>query len=135
MKPDASLNSSSIAYRKYLSTQKHYFQNAQKFMRLKKFQKASELLWGVVAQTIKAHAMLLTNKRLSAHVKLRDYIRELAREKNDPELLKDYTLLENLHRNFYDEEIEHQDFPSYYGTVLSFLEKMERYSVVKTSSV
>lgn len=127
MRPDASLNLSRIAYGKYSSTKQHYFQNAQKFMRLKRFQKASELLWGTVAQTIKAHAAL-TGKQLFAHGQLKSYIRELAREKGDVGLFKDYEFVEKLHRNFYDEQIEHRDFPVYYESVLSFMETMERYS-------
>ncbi len=110
----------------YLNTRDEYLQNAFKFAREGKLRKASEFLWGAVAIQIKLVALVRKNLTLGTHRDLREFMRQLTRELNDPELYKSFLLVEKLHANFYDEIIDPEDFEIYMHEALKLIEKLEQ---------
>jgi hypothetical protein len=88
------------------------------------YRKASELLWGAITQAIKALASL-SGIRIWQHREFKSYIRDVGREKRDEEYYELFEYLENLHRNFYDENIDPEDFPIYLRKAKKFLEKTQ----------
>jgi Archaeal PaREP1/PaREP8 family len=79
----------------------HYLGNAREFLRQQEFAKASEFIWGAMAQAIKAVAAS-KGFELRQHRELWDYARELARELNDPSMFQDFRQANFLHSNFYE---------------------------------
>jgi hypothetical protein len=79
----------------------HYLGNAQEFLRQQEFTKASEFIWGAMAQAIKAVAAS-KGFELRQYRELWDYARELARELNDPSMFQDFRQANSLHSNFYE---------------------------------
>ena len=108
----------------YVKTRDKYLTNAERFAGRGEFRKASELLWGAVAQEIKAVAAR-AGKRLGRHKDLKNFVRTLSKEVEDPELYRSFLLLETLHVNFYDEVIEPGDFEVYAREAYRFMRKLE----------
>jgi len=79
----------------------HYFENALRFIEKGDAEKASEFLWGSVAQALKAVA---ASKEipLKSHKQLRDYAIELARQLKDEGIKNTFDLAQSLHSNFYE---------------------------------
>lgn len=115
---------------KYLATRDYYLSNAEELIKQNNLRKASELLWGAVTQTIKGLAYL-SGIPIYSHNGFRSYIREISKEIDDRSLFITFTYLENLHRNFYDEEILEEDFPDYYKQALLFMKKLDGIAIDK----
>jgi hypothetical protein len=79
----------------------HYLGNAREFLRQQEFTKASEFIWGAMAQAIKAVAAS-KGYELRHYRELWDYARELAQELNDPSMFQDFRQANSLHSNFYE---------------------------------
>lgn len=79
----------------------HYFENAIKFIDKGDAEKASEFLWGSLAQAVKAVAAN-KNIELKSHNKLKDYTLALARELKDDSIRHTFDYAQNLHSNFYE---------------------------------
>jgi len=79
----------------------HYLENAFRFIKAGDAEKASEFLWGSVAQAMKAVAL---NKgiQLKSHEDLRRYAIGLARELQDESLRNTFYRAQSLHSNFYE---------------------------------
>ncbi|MBE0516620.1 MAG: PaREP1 family protein [Methanophagales archaeon] len=91
-------------FTRYSEQSRRYLQNAQKSLEKEDLDKASEFLWGAVAQAVKA----LAAKRgliLKTHGELWEFMRELATEVNDPTLYEDFRTANYLHSNFYEVEL------------------------------
>lgn len=86
----------------------HYLENAYKFIDASDTEKASEFLWGSMAQAIKAVAAI-KGVKLKAHRKLRDYAESLSKELSDPSIFDHFLHAESLHSNFYECELELRD--------------------------
>ena len=86
---------------KHKSQSSHYFENALRFIEDGDAEKASEFLWGSVAQALKAVA---ASKEISikSHMQLRDYAIELARQLKDRSIKDTFDLAQSLHSNFYE---------------------------------
>jgi len=110
----------------------HYLSNANETIQKKEFRKASELLWGGIAQSLKLLAFL-SGIRLSKHDDFRTFIDKVVEETEDESLFQDYTYLETLHRNFYDEVIREKHFMSYYKRTYEFLQKLDNLIQKKVS--
>jgi len=109
---------------RYLRRRSEYWSNALKYVGEGKFSKASEFLWGAVAQSIKALAAM-RDVSISRHSMFFDFMRELSKEQEDAELYKSFLFLNNLHKNFYDEYIGAADFQIYLEEAGKFLRRVE----------
>lgn len=86
----------------------HYFENALGAIQAGNAQKASEFLWGSMAQALKAVAAR-KGISLNSHGSLRTYASQLAKELEDESIVKDFRDAESLHRNFYEFGFELED--------------------------
>jgi len=68
----------SIDYRVYLKTRDQYLVNAEKLLAKREYRKAFELLWGAIAQSIKA-LVAKRGYRLGTHRQIIDFMREVAK--------------------------------------------------------
>ena len=114
----------SDAFVKYLRTRDHYLSNANKTIQNKQYRKASEFLWGAITQSIKSLGSL-SGIMIKAHIQLKQFLSDVAKETSNSRIYEMFLELENLHRNFYDEEILEKDFPYYYRKTLDFLELID----------
>ncbi len=111
--------------KEYLKARDEYYKNALELIEKGELRKASELLWGAVAQSIKALAAT-RQIRIDTHAKFFDFMREVAKEIKDEELYKKFLFLRDLHRNFYEETIAPQDFEIYLKEATAFMKKIEK---------
>lgn len=79
----------------------HYLENALAYLEAKDAEKASEFLWGSMAEALKAVASL-KGVTLRSHRQLSEYAKELARELRDKDVFQVFLLAQSLHRNFYE---------------------------------
>jgi len=79
----------------------HYLENAFHFIEAGDAEKASEFLWGSMAQAIKAVASS-RGIQLKSHWKLREYTIELARARQDVDIKNTFDKAQSLHSNFYE---------------------------------
>jgi hypothetical protein len=93
---------------KYARQSIRYFENGLKAIDRKEYEKASEFLWGSVAQIMKAAA---ANKgiKLGSHAKLWNYAVELSKELNDESIYTTFYMANYLHSNFYEVELSPSD--------------------------
>lgn len=108
----------------YVQMRDRYLTNAEKLAAEGEFRKASELLWGAVAQAIKALAAK-RGYRIDNHSQFFNFMQTLAKEIREPELYKSFLFLNDLHKNFYDEIIRSVDFQIYYNDALKFIKKLQ----------
>lgn len=118
-------NTTENAFSGYIKTREEYYRNFEIAYSNKEFRKASELLWGVITQSIKALASL-SGHRWMDHSGFFNFTREISREVSDPEYHKLFLRLNDLHRNFYDEEIDVIDFPLYVDDARLFIGKTQK---------
>lgn len=87
--------------KRYKQQSIHYFENATKFIDKGDAEKASEFLWGSVAQALKAVA---ANKNiwLRSHSQIKNYALTLARELQDDSIWHTFIYAQSLHSNFYE---------------------------------
>ena len=86
---------------KYKTQSIHYFENALKFIEAGDAEKASEFLWGSMAQALKAVAAS-KDIWLKSHKDIRDYAMELARAPKDENIRHAFDYAQSLHSNFYE---------------------------------
>ncbi len=87
--------------KKYKKQSIHYFENAIKFIDKGDAEKASEFLWGSVAQALKAVAAS-KNIWLRGHNQIKYYALALARELHDDSIWHTFIYAQSLHSNFYE---------------------------------
>ena len=109
---------------RYLRRRDEYWNNGLKYVGEGKFSKASEFLWGAVAQSIKAVAAM-RDISIIKHPKFFDFMSKLSKELEDEELYKSFLFLNDLHKNFYDEYIGPDGFQIYLKEAGKFLQKTE----------
>ncbi len=85
---------------RHIYLREHYWNNAHKALKNKEYEKASEFIWGSFTQLLQALA-LLRGLALGTHAKMKGYVREIARELNNEEVLMAFEEGEKLHANFY----------------------------------
>lgn len=105
----------------------HYLENAFRFTEAGDAEKASEFLWGSIAQAIKAVAAS-KEIRLKSHRDLRDYAMELAKAFQDESIKNTFYHAQSLHSNFYetgllmeDVAISAEDVRKVVGKLLSLI--------------
>lgn len=101
-----------------------YYKNALDHVRKKEFGKASEFLWGSIAQSLKLLAAM-RNIKITTHRHFIEFTRQLSKELGDTELYELLLFLRQLHSNFYDREIDPEDFEIYHKKAIKFMKKIE----------
>ena len=86
---------------KYKAQSVHYFENALHFIEAGDSEKASEFLWGSMAQALKAEAAS-RDIQLRSHKDIRDYAMELAKIPQGYSICLDLNNAQYLHSNFYE---------------------------------
>ena len=93
---------------KYVRQSSHYLENASKFIEAGDPAKASEFLWGSMAQALKAVAasrgILLKN-----HGQIWNYTESVTKELGDKSIYDAFIYANYLHTNFYESELELRD--------------------------
>ena len=90
---------------KYAGQSLHYLRNASKFIDGGDSEKASEFLWGSLAEALKAVA-LSKGIRLQKHGEIWDYVASLTKELEDKNIYDVFLHANSLHKNFYELELE-----------------------------
>ena len=85
-----------------------YLENAFKFIDVGDAEKASEFLWGSMAQALKAVAAI-KGVTLRGHSLLRDYAARLSKDLDDKSIYDYFLHAESLHSNFYESDLELKD--------------------------
>jgi hypothetical protein len=93
---------------KYKDQSIHYLENAFKSINAGDVEKASEFLWGSMAEAVKAVAAI-KGVKLKGHRLLRDYAERLSKELGDNSIFDHFLHAESLHSNFYECELELRD--------------------------
>lgn len=95
--------------RNYVTASLHYLENALLMVSQGDAGKASELLWGSVAEAVQALATS-HDKQLSSHRSLHWFIGYLSRELNDQSIAEAFYIAENLHhKGFHEVELDIRD--------------------------
>jgi hypothetical protein len=94
--------------RKYVLASLHYLENALIMLNKLEAGKASELLWGSIAEALQALA-ISRNIRLKNHRSLRWFVAELSKELGDKDIVAAFYQAENLHSNFHEVDLTPQD--------------------------
>jgi len=94
--------------KRYKTQSIHYFENALKFIEVGDTEKASEFLWGSMAQALKATAAS-KDIQLRNHKDIRDYALELARVLPDESIRHTFNNAQSLHSNFYESGLMLED--------------------------
>lgn len=108
----------------YLTQRQIYLDNAIKNREKNRYRKSSELLWGAVTQTIKALAYT-SGIKIRSHNGFRKYIKELSKTLQDRSIQSDFYAIESLHKNFYDEELDEDEFSFVFETAILFIRKID----------
>ena len=91
--------------KKYINQSLRYLKNASKFIDTGNSDKASEFLWGSMAEALKAVAasreILLKN-----HRQIWNYTESLTKELEDKSIYDAFISANLLHTNFYESELE-----------------------------
>ena len=91
--------------KKYAGQSRHYLLNASKFIDAGDSEKASEFLWGSLAEAIKAVA-LSKGFQLKKHGEIWTYVENLTKELEDKSIYNAFRHAHDLHINFYESDIE-----------------------------
>ena len=93
---------------KYASQSLRYLKNASKFIDAGNSDKASEFLWGSMAEALKALA-LSKGILLKNHRQIWNYVESLTKELEDKSIYDAFVHANFLHTNFYEAELELKD--------------------------
>ena len=96
----------------------HYSHNAETYLKIKDYHKASEMMWGAMSCVIKTIAAK-QNKSLKSHRALGEYVRELAKQQKDKEIFDSFSKASLLHSNFYESNLEPK-------TILAIIQDVSR---------
>jgi hypothetical protein len=91
--------------KKYAGQSQHYLLNASKFIDAGDSEKASEFLWGSLAEALKALA-LSRGIQLKKHWEIWNYVENLTKELEDKSIYDAFRHAHDLHINFYESGIE-----------------------------
>ncbi|MFC2016290.1 PaREP1 family protein [Chloroflexota bacterium] len=91
--------------KKYAGQSRHYLLDASKFIDSGDSEKASEFLWGSMAQALKAVAAS-NDIHLGNHRRIWDYAESLTKELEDKSIYDAFIQANYLHTNFYESELE-----------------------------
>jgi len=86
---------------RYLDLNRKYLKDAERFLAGGDSVQASEKLWGVAAEILKAVAAK-RGIELRSHRDLWEFADKLADELKDPDIIKLFSVASALHQNFYE---------------------------------
>ena len=109
---------------RYASLALKYLENAAEELSRGELEKASEHMWGAVAEAIKCVLAARKGVVVVRHAELRRYARELARETGDPEIFRAFREAESLHSNFYEAVLEEEDLLAHFDSVRLLVSKL-----------
>lgn len=89
-----------------------YLDNARDEIERQEYEKASEFLWGSVAEALKAVLMVRKGLRIKSHGEFWSLARELAKELGDEGVYTTFREADSLHSNFYEVRLEKEDVES-----------------------
>ena len=112
-----------MAEQRYVALNGKYMRDARELLDKGDYPQASEKLWGVAAQAIKAVAAS-RRWRHSSHRDLRTIISRLRQETGDAEYLPLFSAAESLHANFYEDFLAPDDVKFYAEQVYRLIEKL-----------
>lgn len=118
----------------YLSQREIYLQNAIKFKNNGRLRKASELLWGAITQTLKAYAFLF-DKIITTHGQFFTFTKEVAKEQGDETIYTGFLEVNSLHRNFYDDFIPVDSFPSVFSESMKYQNKIDALIIIRIKEI
>ena len=98
----------------YIVNASHYYENSQETLKKKEFGKAGELLWGAIAETVKALFLHDAGKPINSHEAIRDFLKKISTVYNKEILEKWRRSADNLHVNFYETFLDENTFLEYY---------------------
>ena len=110
--------------KKYKAQSSHYFENALRAIEADDAEKASEFLWGSMAEAVKAVAASRKNIRLGGHEGVKNYAMELARDLRDDSIRHTFDKAQTLHRNFYESWLTLEDVATYAEDVKAAVAKL-----------
>ena len=90
---------------KYASMVLHYSHNAEKYLKLNDYHKASEMMWGAMSCVLKTVAAK-KNTVIHSHRDLANFAVELSKHERDEEILNSFSHASTLHRNFYESDLD-----------------------------
>lgn len=90
---------------RYASMVLHYSDNAEKYLKLNDYHKASEMMWGAMSCTLKTVAAK-RNKSINGHRELGKFAITLAKQEKDKEIFYSFALANMLHQNFYESNLD-----------------------------
>jgi len=116
----------------YLRQSQHYLLNARELIVKGENTKATELIWGSVAEAVKAVAAS-RGRELRSHGAIRDYVRASANQLRasanqlqDRDMVALFNSVEGAHRNFYEEFMKVADVREVLAKAMKLLEKLHR---------
>jgi len=120
-----------VRVKKYASQSLHYLRNASRFIDAGDSEKASEFLWGSMAQAIKA-VVAAKGVTFRKHRLLWEYAESMAKELEDKSIYDSFVHAYSLHSNFYESDLElkdvrriAEDVRTTVGKLLSHIPKLE----------
>ena len=97
---------------KYKAQSTHYLENAFVSIEAGDIEKASEFLWGSIAEALKAVAAS-KGRELKRHWEIGKYARELAKQLEDEAISDVFGNASYLHTNFYEVELTIEEVYTY----------------------
>lgn len=86
--------------KRHVHLREQYWSNAQRALREKEYEKASEFVWGSLTQLLQGLAWI-KGVPLQTHGKMRSFMKEIAKELRNEGIWKAFEEAEKLHANFY----------------------------------
>lgn len=117
---------SSVDVKKHKDQSEHYYRNALRFIERKDAEKSSELLWGAMAQAMKALAAV-KHVPLKSHNDIRRFVKELVRETDDVSIWDVFREAESLHSNFYETGLLIDDVKTAADRIFKTISKLYSY--------
>lgn len=109
---------------KYASLALKYLENAAEELSRGELEKASEYMWGAVAEALKCVLAARKGLIVTKHAELRRHARELAMETGDPDIFRAFREAESLHSNFYEAALEEEDVLAHFESVRLLVAKL-----------
>ncbi len=83
----------------------HYSHNAEKYLKLKDYNKTSEMMCGAMSCALKT-ATAKQNKSINSHKELGKFAKTLSKHEHDKEIFISFLCGNMLHRNFYESDLD-----------------------------
>lgn len=109
--------------KRYITNSVRYLENALDSLEKREAGKASELLWGSIAEALQAVAAS-RNMHLANHRSLRYFASQLAKELEDRSINDSFIFAERLHSNFHEVELEVEDVAAMVDSIKETVSKL-----------